>query len=199
MQQENSQAQASVGGALVACVECGNRFPQGEVIQFGGYSVCANCKPAFQQKLAEGSFRPGSMRFASVRRRFTAIMLDSIILWFTMSISFLGIFAMFRAHVQEPRIMFTLYAAWYLVSFLAGIAYMTYFTGRFGGTPGKMALKIKVVRADGSAVSYPLAAGRYFATMVSGLTFGIGYIMAIFDKEKKSLHDRICGTRVVRA
>ncbi len=197
MQQENSQA--SVSGAMVTCVECGNSFPQGEVIQFGGYSVCANCKPAFQQKLAEGSFRPGSMRYASVRRRSAALLLDSVILWFTMSISFLAVFSLFRAHANEPRVLITLYAIWYFISFAATLTYMIFFTGRFGGTPGKMALKIKIVRADGSAVSYPLAAGRYFATFVSSITLFIGYFIAIFDKEKRTLHDRICGTRVVRA
>jgi hypothetical protein len=42
-----------------------------------------------------------------------------------------------------------------------------------------------------------LSVGRYFAKMLSSLTLLIGYIIAAFDEEKRSLHDRICNTRVV--
>jgi hypothetical protein len=34
--------------------------------------------------------------------------------------------------------------------------------------------------------------------LLSSLTLAIGYIMAAFDDEKRSLHDRICDTRVIR-
>ena len=78
------------------------------------------------------------------------------------------------------------------------ILYSVLFLGKFGATPGKMAVGIKVVRSDGERVSYLRAFGRYFAEILSGLIFLIGYIMAAFDDEKRALHDRICDTRVVR-
>jgi uncharacterized RDD family membrane protein YckC len=62
---------------------------------------------------------------------------------------------------------------------------------------GKMAVKIKVVGADGSPIGYGRALGRAFAEVLSGICFYIGYIMAGFDKEKQSLHDKICSTRVI--
>ena len=40
------------------------------------------------------------------------------------------------------------------------------------------------------------AIGRHFSEWLSSILF-IGYIMAAFDEEKRALHDRICGTRVV--
>ena len=61
-----------------------------------------------------------------------------------------------------------------------------------------MAFGLKVVAPDGSRISYMRALGRFFAEIVSGLTFSIGYIMAGFDSQKRSLHDRICATRVIR-
>ena len=76
--------------------------------------------------------------------------------------------------------------------------YETWFVGRFQATPGKMALGLKVVRPNGDRVSYARALGRYFAEILSGLTLAIGYIIAAFDEEKRTLHDRICDTRVVR-
>ena len=42
-----------------------------------------------------------------------------------------------------------------------------------------------------------LAAGRYFAKYLSAMIFMIGFIIAGFDREKRALHDHICGTRVV--
>ena len=35
----------------VLCAECGRRFPQEQTIPYGSVSVCAECKPAFLQKL----------------------------------------------------------------------------------------------------------------------------------------------------
>ncbi len=61
-----------------------------------------------------------------------------------------------------------------------------------------MALGLKVITADGDKVSYLKAFGRYFAEIVSGIILCIGYIMAAFDDEKRTLHDRICNTRVVK-
>ncbi len=198
MQQDNSQAHASVSEHLVTCVECGNRFPQGEVIQFGQYSVCANCKPAFQQKLAEGSFRPAHLKFASVRRRFAAVMLDSMVIWFIMFLAMMAVPAVTGKAAGVGATMNAGFVISYLISLALAAGYMIFFSGKFGATPGKMALGVKIVRADGSPIGYPLATGRYFATMVSGMTLSIGYIMAIFDKEKRTLHDRIAGTRVIR-
>ena len=85
-----------------------------------------------------------------------------------------------------------------LVLMALQVAYEVYFIGRFGATLGKMALKLKVVRPDGSPVSYMRALGRHFAKYLSAIILLIGYIMAAFDEEKRALHDRICDTRVVR-
>jgi len=75
---------------------------------------------------------------------------------------------------------------------------VTYFLGKFSATPGKMALGLKVLRADGEMITYPRALGRFFAEFLSSVILAIGYIMAAFDEEKRALHDRICDTRVVR-
>jgi uncharacterized RDD family membrane protein YckC len=32
---------------------------------------------------------------------------------------------------------------------------------------------------------------------LTGITLGIGLIMAAFDKEKRALHDHVCRTRVI--
>jgi uncharacterized RDD family membrane protein YckC len=198
MHQENPQASASESGQIASCVECGNAFPARDMIQFGAWSVCADCKPVFQQKLAEGSFRPRNLHYASVGRRFAAVAVDGMIIWFGFLLIGLIGYLITGKNGMAQGLQNLGAISWQVLSQLLGVAYTVFFIGRFGATPGKMILGVKVVRATGSPVGYALATGRYFSTFVSGLTLGIGYFMAFFDDERKSLHDRICGTRVIR-
>jgi uncharacterized RDD family membrane protein YckC len=85
----------------------------------------------------------------------------------------------------------------FLLNLVIGVVYEVYFVSTRGATPGKMALGLKIIRADGSAVDAGLALGRYVAYIISGLLLCIGYIMVAFDSQKRALHDRICETRVI--
>ena len=76
--------------------------------------------------------------------------------------------------------------------------YFAWFHSTFNyATPGKMAIGIKVVRSHGEPISFLRALARFFATILSTLTFCIGYLMAAFTARKQSLHDVICDTVVV--
>jgi uncharacterized RDD family membrane protein YckC len=61
-----------------------------------------------------------------------------------------------------------------------------------------MALGLKVITPDGNRISVGRGIGRYFALLLDSLTLGIGFFMAGWDSEKRALHDRIAGTRVIR-
>jgi predicted Zn finger-like uncharacterized protein len=79
------------------------------------------------------------------------------------------------------------------------IGYAVFFTGYCGQTPGKMALRIKVMRADGSPIGYGRAALReVFGKFISALLLGIGYLMVAFDGRKQGLHDKIADTCVIK-
>ena len=79
------------------------------------------------------------------------------------------------------------------------ICYAVFFTGYCGQTPGKMALRIKVIRTDGSQISYGRAALReVLGKFISGILLGIGYLMVIFDSQKQGLHDKIADTYVIK-
>jgi uncharacterized RDD family membrane protein YckC len=84
-----------------------------------------------------------------------------------------------------------------MIGIALGAAYEVYFLSAHGATPGKMAMGLRVIRADGGPISPMLALGRHFAMWVSAFILMIGYIMAGFDPEKRALHDRICETRVI--
>lgn len=80
---------------------------------------------------------------------------------------------------------------------LTGV-YHVLFVALKGATPGKMAVGLKVVRADRQPLGMGLALGRWVASWISCITLFIGFIIAAFDAQKRTLHDHICGTRVVR-
>jgi uncharacterized RDD family membrane protein YckC len=78
------------------------------------------------------------------------------------------------------------------------LAYEVFFVGRFGGTPGKLLLHLRIVRSDFSRVTYSRAAIRFFGLLISDLTMYIGYIMVAFDPQRRALHDYIADTRVIK-
>ena len=65
-------------------------------------------------------------------------------------------------------------------------------------TFGKMALGIKVTDIAGERIGFGRATGRYFGEILSGLSLGIGYLMAGFTRQRQGLHDKMAGTLVVR-
>jgi uncharacterized RDD family membrane protein YckC len=189
-------APAASSTGTVVCAECHQTFPVSETIQYGTVAVCANCKPVFVQKLREGATTTPTFRYAGFWIRFVAKFLDGLILAVPFLILFfLVLFPAIRAGGQ-PGIGTQIFMQ--LIYWVMGAIYNIFFLGKFGATPGKMAVKIKVITADGTPVSYLRATGRYFAEILSGLICYIGYIIAGFDSEKRALHDHICSTRVIK-
>jgi class 3 adenylate cyclase len=69
---------------------------------------------------------------------------------------------------------------------------------RFGATPGKMILKLKVVdTATGEKPGADKAFLRAFFSLVS-LTSLLGYAWALWEKDGRTWHDMIAGTRVLK-
>lgn len=191
-------AAASSAGEAV-CAECGKIFPITETIRYGSAYVCAGCKPVFLQKLAEGAqVNTGELHYARVLTRFGALILDGLILGgVNFMLGMMAGLAIAPLTRTQPSAAIVLQLVLFAVNLSIGIAYEVILIGKYGATLGKMACKIKVVTADGGSVSYGRALGRYFAKMLSGCTFMIGYVIAIFDDQKRALHDHICNTRVV--
>ena len=56
---------------------------------------------------------------------------------------------------------------------------------------------LRVVRSDGAPLTRRRAVARYAAALLSMATLGLGYLWAIFDRDKQFLHDRLAGTRLI--
>ena len=190
---DSSVVVAASAGAY--CSQCGSSFAPGDMLRFEGGYVCAACKPAFFQRLKEGHF-PTARNYAGFKIRLGAKLIDYVILLVAQMAFALVIGVLFR---NTRSVAITAQVPLMFIQALFGAAYTCWFLVRFGATPGKMACGLKVITAEGGAITFGRALGRHFAEFLSGMILAIGYIMAAFDEEKRSLHDRICNTRVVRA
>ena len=178
------------------CSECGQPWPFGDLARFGDRLICANCKNAYTQKLREGVATAAQFEYAGFWVRFVAALIDGVILYVAGMVVQLPLAALLTSSRTEVMLMGTGIA--YLIEMTIGATYESVFVSRFAATPGKMALNLKVVRADGSPVTLGRAFGRYCAKILSGLILCIGFIMAGFDSQKRGLHDMLCDTRVIK-
>ena len=120
-------------------------------------------------------------------RRFVAILLDGIILFFLM-ISF--IIAFLAITSRDPPYDF--------IGYLSGFVYTIVFWTALGRTPGKMLMGIKIIKVDGTSIGIVRSFLRYIGYIVSLITIFIGYLMIIWASEHRGLHDKIAGTVVVK-
>lgn len=197
------QPYGSVSGGTTGqetCSRCGRAFAPDEMIRFGERWVCAECKPVFVQAMKEGAVTALPFAYGGFWIRFAAWLIDVIILSVVRFMLWLPIVGRIFAAPQEgfSLALVGLQMILNVIDFAIRIGYETFFVGKYGATPGKMACGLKIVMPDGGKVTYARALARFFAKIISYLTLFIGFIMAAFDEEKRGLHDRICDTRVVK-
>lgn len=136
--------------------------------------------------------------------RFVASIIDGIVIYIIHSISALVFFgSMFpMGHSPENIDMEFFLSSEYMGASILSLALdVIYYAGMQSSskqaTIGKMAFDLKVMRTDGSRITFLRGVGRYFSKWVSAIIFMIGYIMAAFDSRKQALHDKIADTLVV--
>lgn len=194
--------------ATGVCAASNGRFLQRDMVTHEGRLISAEQKDTYFQRLREGVAQPGQMVYGGFWIRFVAKFLDGLLMWvvntaanLALSFLFFGrlIFEPNASDVDQAGTLIAFQGVTFLVNLTTGLLYAWFFISRYSATPGKMALGLKIVCADGSPLGHGRIIGRYFAEILSGLILGIGYIMAAFDDEKRTLHDRICDTRVIKS
>lgn len=120
------------------------------------------------------------MKYASFWRRFFALLIDTII------ISFIpGMYG------QNETTL--------ILAFAVNIAYFVWMNGAYGATIGKMVLKIKITKENGSKINYSDALIREIASLLSFIALFLGYLWMLWDVKKQTWHDHIAKTVVVKA
>jgi uncharacterized RDD family membrane protein YckC len=196
----------AIGGAgapvAVECAVCHQTFPSDQTIRYGNVNVCAGCKPRFVQGLREGAVAPASLELAGLGSRVGAKILDTIILSVVnamVTFAITGNFYVTFNPTGGPGPTPGMIGLLNLINLITNFGYNIWFLHWRGQTPGKMALGIKVVTPEGMGLSWGKAIARPFAEILSGCICLVGYLMAFWDPEKRTLHDRIVGTRVIKA
>ena len=113
---------------------------------------------------------------------------DAVVIYFTLRIVGLNIQDL-SSLPKGPLIAFLLVQnGGYLVAFTAG-----------GQTIGKMATGIRVVAAEpASTLDVSHALVREAMWLLLAAPAGLGFLPALFTRDRRGLHDRLAGTRVVR-
>ncbi len=131
---------------------------------------------------------------AGVLRRYFALLIDGILLIPFNFVLFILIIIFARGNKN-------LYLSALLLSLMPSLlfaAYNTFSIWKYGATLGKKWLKVKVISIN----SQPLTLGQVIlretiGRFLSGMVFQLGYLWAIWDKNRQTWHDKIAKTYVV--
>ena len=203
------------------CIRCGVALPEAA-------AYCPSCgSPAGAAAVTIGAAAPrpdpfpgtpvpaplataGTKRYAGFWRRFWGYAIDRFILGLVfMPVGFLvlgpllGTDAAGWTDTDLPAETITaILGAVLTVAFLALLGSWLYYaflqSASRQATLGQMALGIRVTDLEGRRVTFGRASARYFATVLTGLTFGIGYLMMLITARKQTLHDLVARTLVLR-
>jgi uncharacterized RDD family membrane protein YckC len=109
----------------------------------------------------------GELQYAGFWRRFGAFWLDALCL---LPVTGIVLFLSTKSRY--------FHAAWLVPGLLFGLWFNVYLLKRYGGTPGKLMLKIRVAMADGAAVTGKAAMLRYSVMFVLSALASVALAMA---------------------
>jgi uncharacterized RDD family membrane protein YckC len=88
--------------------------------------------------------------------------------------------------------LFSIYL--YLITFF----FYGWFWTHGGQTLGLRAWRLKVISKNEERVTWKQALIRYLAACLSWILFGTGFLWALFDGQKQTLHDHASKTQLIR-
>ena len=176
------------------CARCEQAFCGDCLVDIQGRPFCADCKAERLLDVRSG-VDPTRMQYSGFWQRFGGQVLDGLIAGVPAYTLFTAVM-MFG--MRNPRTA----PIYFLVAYLPFYIFPLLYEGlmlsmKNGQTVGKLALRLRVVRADGSRITAAQAWGRAAIRLVLGCIFFIDYIPFFFTDEKTTLHDMVAGTRVV--
>lgn len=187
-----------VGVVKVNCPSCKESFP------FGRNAADIPEPPAEQTELSaedEALSETATLPKAGFWIRVVASLVDGVVLVILQVILslLLGVVTAGVSTDINEQGLTALSLVYSLFGTILSMSYYVFFTGYCGQTPGKMAVRVKVIRTDGHEISF----GRSFfreilGKFVSSIILGIGYLMVAFDSQKQGLHDKIADTYVIK-
>ena len=131
--------------------------------------------------------KENSLEYASIGKRLVGLIIDGVIL------SIIGaIFFDTNYSYTGPGLsmgIIPMAVAWLYFALQESSSYQA--------TVGKRVMDIHLISENGGAISFKTASIRYFSKLLSSFLLLLGYFMAFFSQERRTLHDRIAKTLVV--
>lgn len=194
-----SRCGASIEGTPSYCPNCGAPVTVAAMPAAATGGVIAGAMPV----------APGEVRYGGFWRRFGAAFIDSLLLQIaSFPVAMIAMvpmstsFESFAGEDMSPEQIGAVFSTYTLLGLVGLIMSWLYFalleSSPRRATVGKMACGIVVTDLSGRRLSFARATGRFFASMLSSLTLGIGYLLMFFTERRQTLHDLVAGTLVLR-
>ena len=136
-------------------------------------------------------------------RRLAAMAYDSVLvmaIWMIVAFIVLSLFGIdnVRTVDGEAVTLDPLYKNILLASMIISAwGFFAWFWTHSGQTLGMQAWRLKIQNADGSPISVRQTVTRFIGAFVSMLVCGMGYLLMLFNADRRTLHDRLSGSEVV--
>jgi uncharacterized RDD family membrane protein YckC len=185
----------SRGVPQVTCCVCNHQYPSDEVTRHRANIVCSICKDQYFSNLNRAARAVQMCEPASIIRRCVARFVDGIVnlvLWF-LGVCLLVLLV--KTGVPGAKAMAGILYATLLITIIWFLPAVL--VAKHGQSPGKMVCNIKVLRRDGSKLSFLRALGRHALDMASIFTLGLAYVVGLFNQRRQTLHDLATDSMVV--
>lgn len=142
----------------------------------------------------ENRLSHAGLELATVQKRAFAFFIDETLL----AVLFLVTIYDQIAGISDPDAMVALINSYTFEYLLIKILYQTLFVYFYGATLGKIAVKIQVV--DAVTMQRPIfgsALNRAVFRVISEMVFYLGFVWALYSKNRQSWHDKTARTLVV--
>jgi uncharacterized RDD family membrane protein YckC len=123
----------------------------------------------------------------SLKRRLASMVYESLLLG---ALLFIAGYLVVGLRPQDHPGLFRFY-----LLFVCGL-YFVWFWRHGGQTLAMRTWRIRLVDASGRQVSRRVAWLRYGYAVAGLLALGLGFLWALWDRDKMFLHDRLAGTRL---
>ena len=128
----------------------------------------------------------------SIWRRFGAILYDSFLVLAILIIMSIPLYSFDLQENESLKIIIQIY--YYLITQY----FFVWFWVNNQSTLGMKTWKIKIISDSKEPLSYKKAVIRFNVAILSFLFFGLGFLISMFRKDRKCLHDFISRTILVK-
>jgi uncharacterized RDD family membrane protein YckC len=143
-------------------------------------------------------------RYAGFWRRLLAFLLDQFA--FVAIMSIVGAFVIGLMYILFTMLKTDTKVIWDIAYILPYLLYLPLLwlyrtvmeSSKLQATLGKLALRIIVTDINLERIGFGRANGRFWSSLLTTQTLGIGFLIVAFTKKKQAMHDFIANTLVIR-